>query len=108
MFFFKIWHVSVVFLPKKMRLSQGCGNLIHHSASLLKRVLAQPLATQGQVLHVARHLLAEVLVHIQLGEVLAEHEAVAAQAGEDADLRVDDVTRLGVTTSPASQEAHLA
>ena len=75
---------------------------------LLERVLTQSLATQSQILHVARHLLAEVLVHIQLGEVLAEHEAVAAQAGEDTDLRVDDVTRLGVTTSPASQEAHFA
>lgn len=51
--------------------------LIHHSAFLLERVLAQSVAREGQILHVARHLLAEVLVNIQLGEVLAEHEAVA-------------------------------
>ncbi len=63
------------------------------------------MAREGQILHVARHLLAEVLVHIQLGEVLAEHEAVAAQAGEDTDLRGDYVRRLGVTTSPASEVA---
>ena len=61
--------------------------------NLLKCVLAQALAAEGEVFHVAGHLLAEVLVHINLGEVLAEHEAVATQAREQTDLRVDDVTR---------------
>ena len=66
------------------------------------------MAAEGEVLHVARHLFAEVLVHIDLGKVLAEHEAVTTQTGEDTDLGVDDVTRLGVTTSPASEEADFA
>ena len=65
------------------------------------------MSREGQILHVARHFLAEVLVHIDLGEVLAEHEAVTTQAGEQTDLWVDDVTRLGVTTRPAGEEADL-
>lgn len=85
--FLKIWQVYVGFSKNK-----GCRNpatalmllfvktlrATSLQVGLLKRVLAQSLATQGQVLHVARNLLAEVLVYINLGEVLAEHEAVAA------------------------------
>ena len=43
-----------------------------------------------------------------LGKILTEHEAVSAQACEDTDLRVNDVTRFGVTTSPASEETDFA
>ena len=66
------------------------------------------MAAEGEVLHVAWHLFTEVLVHIKFGEVLAEHEAVATQAREQTDLRVDDVARLGVATSPASEETDFA
>ena len=60
------------------------------------------------MLHVGGYLAAEVLVDIELREVLAEHEAVAAEAGEETHLGVDHVARLGVASRPDGQETHLA
>ena len=98
--------------PNKIRLPQTAAALIINfqfsTINLLKGILAQAFSTQGEVLHVAGNLLAEVLVDVQLGEVLTQHEAVSTQTGEDTHLRVDNVARLGVSSGPAGEEADFA
>lgn len=73
--------------------------------SLLEGVLAQPLASDGKILHVGGNRLAQVLVHIELGKVLAKHEAMTTQARQQADFGINDVTRLNVVASPHCMEA---
>ena len=72
---------------------------------LLESVLAQALAADGEVFHIFGNGLAQILVHIELGQVLAEHEAVSTQTGQQTDLGIDNVARLDVVAGPDGMEA---
>ena len=76
-------------------------------AGLLEGVLAQAVSADGKVLHVLGNGLAQILVDIEFGKVLAEHEAVSSQAGEQSDFGIDDVTRLDVVSCPDGVEADI-
>ena len=75
---------------------------------LLEGVLAEAFAGEGEVGHVGGDGAAEVFVDVEFGEVLSEHEAVSAEACEEAHLGVDDVARLGVAAGPYGVEADVA
>lgn len=76
--------------------------------ALLEGVLAEAFAGEGEVGHVGGDGAAEVFVDVEFGEVLSEHEAVSAEASEEAHRGVDDVARLGVAASPYGVEADVA
>ena len=61
---------------------------------LFEGLLAEACAAEGQVLEVLGHGTAEEGLHVELADVLREHEAVAAHADEEAEGRVDDIARL--------------
>ena len=63
---------------------RGCRVCYDLGGGLLEGVLAQALAADGEVLHVVRNGLAQILVRIEFCKVLAEHEAVTAQPGQQA------------------------
>ena len=92
---------------KKERAAFGAALTFHLSPfTLLEGILTQAFAAQCEILHVARHVFAEVFIDIEFGEVLAEHEAMATQASKHAHLGIDDVARLHVIAGPHSVEAH--
>lgn len=78
---------------------------MHCKSLLFEGVLAQSVAAEQQAVHIGGNFLAHVLVHVDLGKVLAQHEAVTLQADEQAVARVDDVARLGVVARPEGLEA---
>ena len=75
---------------------------------LLERILRQSLAANLEVFHIGRHLTTEVLVNVEFGKILSQHEAMTAQTGAEAHLWVDDIAWLGVATCPNGQESHIA
>lgn len=75
---------------------------------LLEGVFGEAFAANLEVVHVGRNIAAQVLVDIQFGKILAKHKAVAAEAGAETHLGIDDVARLGIAAGPNGKEAHFA
>ena len=74
--------------------------------TLLECVLAQSLAMQCELLHVFRDRFAQILVDIEFGQILSEHESMSTQTCEQTDLWIDDVSWLDVVSRPHGMEAH--
>ena len=66
----------------------GCEVKMRVNRFLLERILRQSLAANLEVFHIGRHLTTEVLVNIELGKILSQHETMTAQTGAEAHLRV--------------------
>ena len=75
--------------------------------TLLECVLAQSLAMQCELLHVFRDRFAQILVDIEFGQILSEHESMSTQTCEQTDLWIDDVSWLDVVSRPDGMESDL-
>ena len=67
---------------------------------LFEGLLAEAGAAEGQVLEVLWHGTAEKGIHVELADVLREHEAVSAHADEEAEGRIDDIAGLHIVACP--------
>lgn len=75
---------------------------------LFEGVFGEAFAVDAEVVHVGGYVAAEVFIDVEFGEVLAEHEAVAAEACAESYFGVDDVAWLGVAACPYGEESDFA
>ena len=74
--------------------------------TLFESVFAEAGAGEAEVGEESGDGTPEEGVHVQLGDILRQHEAVAAHPDEEARGRVHDVARLRVVAAPGGLEAH--
>ena len=85
-----------------------CCRFTFQQRRLLEGVFGKSLSANLEVVHVGRNVATEVFVHIELGKILSQHEAVSAQTGAETHFGVDNVAGFGVASRPHGQETHLA